>query len=136
MFLATPEEPHKQITVLWPFSKKDHLSARTGPQHTSFAALVRQGEPCRVDVTQQVSSRKPAPPHKLPSFPIVSQPLAGSPSSFHINDSSGERFFKKIVLLLFVVGLNLARSCLHECDVNTMICVSAGAAGSPTAPTG
>lgn len=41
---------------------------------------------------------------QTPSFPIVSQPLAGSPSSFHINDSSGEMFFKKIVLLLFCCG--------------------------------
>lgn len=38
---------------------------------------------------------------QTPSFPIVSQPLAGSPTSFHMNDSSGERIFEKVILLLF-----------------------------------
>ncbi len=47
--------PRTESTVLWPFSKRDHLSPELGLATPAFTAMVRQKGTCRVDVAQQAS---------------------------------------------------------------------------------
>lgn len=80
--------PQTESTVLWPFSKRDHLSPELGPATPALAALVRQKGTCRVDVAQQASRINH---HLFPSAhipPSVAFPAACClPCNLHTNDS-------------------------------------------------
>lgn len=79
-----------ESTVLWPFSKRDHLSPELGLATPAFTAMVRQKGTWRVDVTQQASrinqhlfhlAHTPPvllPSHSLPSLlhPYQLQPVS------------------------------------------------------------
>lgn len=47
--------PPSHSTVLWPYSKRDHLSPELGLATPAFTAMVRHTGMCRVDATQQAS---------------------------------------------------------------------------------
>lgn len=86
--------PRTQSTVLWPFSKRDHLSPELGLATPDFAAMVRQKGTCRVDVAQQASRinhhlfpSAHIPPLLLPSSLLLTllppyqwQPVSGAHS--------------------------------------------------------
>lgn len=67
--------PWTESTVLWPFSKRDHLSPELGLATSAFAAMVRQKGTCRVDVAQQASRINH---HLFPSAHIPPLPLPSS----------------------------------------------------------
>lgn len=69
--------PRTESTVLWPFSKRDHLSPELGLATPAFAAMVRQKGMCRVDVAQQASriNHHLFPSAHIPPLPLPSSPL-------------------------------------------------------------
>lgn len=71
--------PRTESTVLWPFSKRDHLSPKLGLATPALAAIWRQKGTSRVDVAQQASRIN----HHL--FPSAHIPPLSLPSSMPLS---------------------------------------------------
>lgn len=77
----------------------------------------------------------PAPPHKPHLFPLFPSRMLALPPHSILMIPVEKGLLRRWVYFCFVV-LNLARCCSHKRDGKMMICVSAGAAGSPLSSNG